>query len=166
MKKEFEIEGIGKVQVTHNWFTGSFSFKINDQKMKKMSRLTYVLGSGDDKITLYRVGNGFKGFGFILNKVYYSLTKPAPKYVYILAAIPLPMTLVLGNIQALVSAGFYYVGGALGGAIAGLFTGLIIYFGIADLKQWIKILICILCIVATFFTCFGIGNLIVYLAAR
>ena len=38
MKKEFEIEGIGKVQVTHNWFTGSFSFKINNQKMKKMSR--------------------------------------------------------------------------------------------------------------------------------
>ena len=161
MKKIFDIEEIGRLEINQNWFTGRFKVKINDKPMVKYSKNLYVLEENDNRVSLYLDGNVFKGFGFTLNHQFYEITKPLPWYIYVLALLPFIFTMVVGNISAVAEAGFYYVGGALGGAISGLFSGLALYFCGYLSKWWVRILVCLGCFIITFVLCFGIGNLIV-----
>ena len=169
MKKTFDIENIGKVEVIHNFFLGTYQIYLGDKEFKRLSKTSYVLETtGDDlfekpkTITAIISGNFVSGSYLLINNKSYELLKKVPWYSFILSAIPLILSVVLGNMRSLAEAGFYYVGGAIGGGISGLFLVLIIYAnGIAQ-KWYYRLLFSLLLILAAFFICLGIGNAIVH----
>ena len=75
--------------------------------------------------------------------------------------LPIILGLTLGNIDALVDHGIYFVGGAIGGAIGGLMTGFAITVSTLELKWYIKLPVLILLSIATFFILLGLGTAIV-----
>ena len=160
MKKIFEIENIGTVEAYQNWLTGRFSFSVNQQALTKTSKNLYEGGEGEKKISITLQGNVFNGYKFSLNEQQYSITEPIQWYLYILACIPFVMTMVLGNSQDLAKSGFYYVGGAVGGGISGLFSGITLLVFSYTPNKWKRILIALVSIALTFAVCFGIGNMI------
>ena len=164
MKKIIDIEELGKVEVNQNWFTGRFSFVVNNKELFKRNKTTYVLKQDDEELLFFLNGNSFKGFYLTYGGKQYKLTEPIEWYFIILTMIPFLMTMTLGSLTPLAEAGFYYVGGAVGGLISGAFTGFALYFCTITQKKWIKLLICLGAIILTFLVCLGVGNLIVHIA--
>ena len=169
MKWTFDIEGLGKVEVINNFFLGTYKIYLDDKEFKKLSKTAYELElTGDDVFTEAKTicaniyGSFLSGSYLRIEGKTYNLLTKVPWYAYILSAIPLILSVVLGNMRSLAEAGFYYVGGAIGGGISGLFLALIIYAnGIAQ-KWYYRLLFSLLLIAAAFFICLGIGNAIVH----
>lgn len=168
MKKLIEIENVGTIEANQSAVTGHFAFTLNGKPMRQLSKKEYEYPSenGKESIRITLNGNVFKGVWFALKDKVYKISEPVPWYIFALALLPFIMTMVLSNIPSLAKDGFYYVGGAIGGALSGLMSGLALYFSSYTSKWWVRILICLGFLVATFGICLAIGNAIVTAATK
>lgn len=157
---------IGKVEVNEGLFTGKFSLTVNNVTAEKTTKRYFKYNDGENDHTLVILGNHFSGLFLSVDKKYYTICEKLPIYIYILGFIPFVMTMVLGTIPTFAQAGFYYVGGAIGGAISGGLSLVGIFLASYVKKWYFRLLIVIVSIIVTFLICFGIGNLIVYLATN
>ena len=161
MKKEFEVQEVGKLVVDFNFFSGGYKVYLNNELLPKVSKSSFSFTYQEKEERVYIGGNPFSGIDVrILNESFMFLEKMV-WYQYILALIPIVMCLIIGNVPALAQNGFYFVGGAIGGAIGGLCTALSLYTNYYSNKWYIRLLLQILFIAAAFLICFGIGNAIV-----
>ena len=161
MKKSIYIEGIGQIDAKGNELLGKYEFICENNKFNKISKTRYSLQNGEEEITLTVCGNIFTGKKIEIRNRYYILTNPIAWYCYIFMFLPIILGLTLGNIDALVDHGIYFVGGAIGGAIGGLMTGFAITVSTLELKWYIKLPVLILLSIATFFILLGLGTAIV-----
>ena len=135
MKKEFEIENLGKLEISED-VLGRFKVFLNDREQTKVSKKSFKLTTANgDNVYLFIAGNDFGGLFFTYNGVKYEITCALPWWVYVLSAIGLLIPFVLGNIPQLAQSGLYIVGGAIGGAIGGAFFGLSLFLS-SWLKKW------------------------------
>ena len=162
MEAEFNMEGTGLVHVKGNKRTGKFSIQVDGKPMNRIGKNVFSLGQGSDKLVLSISGNLLKGYSIPHGKLIYPLSSPVPWYCYIIPSASFAMAMVLGNIPYLAQHGFYFVGGAIGGAIAGLCSMLSLSFAALVSKWWVRLLICLGGLLLTFGLCFAVGNLIVW----
>ena len=166
MKKTYIIEGLGKVEVNHSFWSGRFMVYVDNDATYRLTKRCFTLGEGDNKKKIYIYGNMFSGLtlGYGANR--YVITKPLPWFYYVLCFFPFAMTMVLGSLGVLAEMGFYYVGGAIGGGISGGLSAASL-FTVAYLpKWWMRVLVALAFIAVTFGICLGIGNAIVNAARR
>lgn len=161
MTKDYVIDDNQKLTVSYSPLSGKFTFELNGVKSEKIDKRHYEIKDGENVRQFAITGSNMAGINFNYDGKVYPVTDKSPFYVFLLGAVPLLLTLVLGSIRALAEAGFYFVGGAIGGAIGGLFSALAIMLSLVAPKPWQKILICLGCILVSFAICFGIGNAIV-----
>lgn len=162
MRREYEIENVGKFSIDYNVLLGGYKAYLNGNMLQKVTKNSFRFQNGDnDDERVYISGNIFQGINVRILDQNNLFMEPMVWYSYILAFIPLIMVLVLGNMKVLVDNGFYFVGGVIGGLIGGLCSGISLCVnGFTD-KKWLRVVIQLLCIVAAFLICFGIGNAIV-----
>ena len=168
MKKLIEIENVGTIEANQSILTGHFAFNFNGKPMRQLSKKEYEYPSenGKESVNIVLQGNIFKGMSFLLKDKVYKISEPVQWYIFAFALLPFLISLVLGNMPSLAKEGFYYVGGMIGGAISGLFSGLALFFSTYTSKFWIRVLICLACLIITFGICLGIGNAIVSAATK
>ena len=166
MKKEILLDDGEILSIKQNFWSGTYYFTYKNQTARKISRNTYRISDGEEKLVIFVYGNLFKGISISFRHKSYQIFDPAPWYAYVLGSIPFVMTMLLGNLGFLAESGFYYVGGGIGGGISGLLSALGVLMTAFLPKHWQKILVLLASIVVTFAVCFGLGNLIVFLAIQ
>lgn len=166
MERKFITSENDTIRVNYSAFSGKIEIFFNGKIARKISKRVYKVSVGDDVKNIEVEGNLFSGVYLHYDGRSYQIQGKLPIYVFILGVIPFIMTMVLGNLRALADAGFYYVGGAIGGGLSGLFSALGIALCSLPSKHWLRILILVLSIAITFAACYGIGNFIVFLAKQ
>ena len=161
MKKEFEIENLGKL-VFNEDVVGRFKVFLNDQEQTKISKKSFKLTTNNGNTEyLYISGSDFKGLFFLYNGTKYEITRALEWWVYALSIFTLLIPFVFGNVAVLVPYGIYIVGGFIGGAIGGLFFGLSVFFSSWAKKWYFRLIIIIVCVALTFLICNLVGTAIV-----
>lgn len=164
MKKDYVIEDLGTVTIDYNSWTGKFLAYLNNEELKKTGKKTFIIpaqGEEGKQETLFIDGNMMSGLKFILKGKLYYITPKMPWYAYLFFMIPFMMVMVLGNMSSLADRGFYFVGGAIGGGIGGVFSALTIYSYVLFQKWYFRVLASLVLIALTFLICWGIGTAIV-----
>ena len=147
MTTVFNDPEIGNIEFSYNSFTGRYNACINGVKATRIEKKVLFVSLPQNSYKIYIYGNLFSGIWFSVKEKMFVVTEKCPWYVYVLGVIPFVMTMVLGNLPMLVDAGFYYVGGAIGGGISGLFSALAIVFAAFTRKHIFRLLILLLAIV-------------------
>ena len=174
MKKDVDLGELGWLHINQNIWTGKFSFDLNGTPFKKVSKESYVIDFDDKTIKLYLSGNSFKGRYITIDSKIIEISKPIPWYTYILIAIPIILSIILGSISGLKNNGFYilHIGGnytsvLMAGVIGGISGA--IYFGLGAItayittlpikKLYIKLLLALVVTIITIGVLIGFGYL-------
>lgn len=126
MKSVILTEKYGEIIFDENFWTGSKKVFVNGVQLKKMNKKTFVGEIGGVQTTAVITGGFLSGAIIDINGEKFRLTEPAKWYDYVLAFIWVPVYIVLSNTPAFYMI-FPIVGGALGGAIAGIGAALAMY---------------------------------------
>lgn len=152
---------IGNIEFSYSALTERSKVIINGVQATRINKRTLKVDMPEETYEIHITGNVFSGIKFSCKEKVFVVTEKAPWYVYVLGIIPFVMTLVLGTIPTLPKAGFYYVGGAIGGGISGALSAIGIFLAAFSKKHIYRLLILFGIIVLTFLVCWGIGNAIV-----
>lgn len=157
MKSTIQHEAYGEIVYNESFWLGRRSISINGVKLDKISRTKFKLQDGDLALLS---GNFLTGANLNIKGQIIKLTPTVKWYEILLCILPFLLTLTWGNITALCKI-VPLVGGAIGGAIGGLLSVLGLY-GIRSVKPiWLKIIIALVSLGATFGICAGIGYAII-----
>ena len=162
MEKVFTTPQGETIVVNYHTFSGKIDITYNGAYAEKVYKRCYrALYQGEVR-EFYVTGSYFSGLCVRYGKEPFPILEPLPWYSYILACLPLIMTMFLGNIHELAQRGFYYVGGFIGGGLSGLLGGLVLVLFRSFPKLWQRLLMFFVIMIATFLLCVGIGYLIVF----
>lgn len=127
MKASILTEKYGEIVYEENMWTGKKKITVNGILLTKFNKKTYVGTVGGERLTVDIRGGYLTGVIIEINGgLKYRVTEPAKWYDYVLAFIWVPVYLVLSVTPAFYMV-FPIVGGALGGAIAGIGAALAMY---------------------------------------
>ena len=160
MRKEFVTRRDENIVVDYSTFSGRIVIFYNGIVAEKYARRFYRAFDENGVHTFYVDGGYFSGLRIFYDQTSFPVLERVPWYCYVLASLPLIMTMILGNMGELTKYGFYYVGGFIGGGLSGLLGVLGIAFSRGFPRIWQRILVFFVILVATFLLCLGIGNLI------
>ena len=163
MTKRFLIENLGELKVERKNIFKDFKFYINDIEAYQIDKKTYNVTINGEEVFIYISGGSFKGLFATIKDNKYQILKGIPWYFVILILMSLATPLLFAHISYFAEHGIYVVGGAVGGAIGGAFVFLASALCAAFEKWWIRLLICIGCMILSFAVCLGIGSLLVLL---
>lgn len=161
MKQIVQDETYGEIIYEESFWLGKKSISIGGVSLERISKKEFRLQDGS---TAYLSGGFLHGASLSLNDKTISLTPKVKWYEIALCILPILLTLTWGNIYELCAI-VPVVGGALGGAIGGIFSVLGLYFIRSVKPIWLKIVIAIASLVITFGICSGIGYAILSAAA-
>ncbi len=164
MKVVIDDEKYGQIVYEESAWTGKKSICVNGVPLKKTAKNTYCLSEGDVCINFVVQGNYVKGSRLVVEGREIQVTQPVKWYEVAMSVAIFALVLVWGNMPALVSI-LPVVGGAIGGAISGLFMilNLIVIKQIKNI--WLKAAISLGMCAAAFLICAGVGAAIVGAAA-
>lgn len=159
MKQAIEHATLGKIEYEESFWTGKKKLYINGTPLQKQSKGVYLAPDGG---SVYLEGNYLTGAFVNINSERIRLTAAVKWYEIVLSILPFILIMVWGNSAALCSI-VPVIGGAIGGGISGVMcvTNLFIIKGVKPV--WLKLVISIAMLVATFLLCFLIA--LIYLAA-
>ena len=160
----YNCDELGTLEVKENIWTGSLSFYLNGREFKKINKKSFVIDCDDKEYQLLVFGSFFEGTHFSFNGNRYTFKDAIPWYLVVLASIPFLLSMTIGNIPYFAQIGFYYVGGAIGGALNAVFGCLIVYFSRKVNKAYLRLLISLLIIAIAVLATWGVGNIIVAVA--
>jgi hypothetical protein len=127
MKKAILTEKYGEIVYEENIWTGKKKITVNGILLTKLNKKTYEGIVGGERLTVVINGGYLTGAVIEINGgLKYRVTEPAKWYDYVLAFIWVPIYIVLSAVPAIYTT-FPIVGGALGGAIAGVGAALAMY---------------------------------------
>ncbi len=153
MQQTVMHDSIGKIEYNENFWTGKKTLSINDVPLQKISKKVFALPNGEQ---LSVCGNYLTGSYLQTATEKIRLTPSVTWYEIALSVLPFLLILVWGNVPALCRI-VPVVGGAIGGAISAVFS-FINLFIIKGIKSvWLKILISVCMLGATFLICYLIG---------
>lgn len=160
MKVIISDEKYGQIVYEESAWTGKKSISVNGTALQKVSKnvFTYSDQSGQSTFTIQ--GNYLKGSNLLVDGSTIRLTPPVKWYEIAMSVVIFVLILVWGNSVTLCSI-VPVVGGAIGGAISGVFMVLNLFVIKRVNNIGLKVLISIVICAACFAICAGIGYSIV-----
>lgn len=167
MKKIVNDSLFGEIVYEEGFWTGKKAIAINGKPLTKIDKKTFKINLNDTnekKETFVNVeGNYLMGVSLLIKDKTIEIYPKLKWYEIMLCIIPFILNLIWGNSVALCKI-IPIVGGAIGGAISGIFT----IAGLVFIKKantiFMKLLAFLIVLVASFGVCAGIGYLILNLA--
>lgn len=153
MKQVVDHAVHGKIEYEESFWTGKKKISINGTPLEKQAKGVFVTQSGD---RVYMEGNYLTGSRINIGSERIQLTPPVKWYEIVLSVLPFLLIIIWSNSLPLVRI-VPVIGGALGGAVSAVmsFLNLFIIKGIKPV--WLKILISVCMLAATFCLCFLLG---------
>lgn len=157
MKQVVQHETIGEIVYEESAWTGKKTLTINGEQLQKKDKTTFVTNSGE-QVALN--GNFLKGASITVGGETIQIIPAVKWYEVVLSILPFLLIMIWGNVVELCLI-VPVVGGAIGGLISGVFSvsNLIIIKRVD--KIWLKVLISLGMLAATFGICCGIGYAII-----
>lgn len=157
MKQIIQNDTYGEIVYEENFWTGRKSLAINKEPLQKISKNVFQMKDGK-QVTLS--GTFFVGVKLVIGFDTIQLIPTIKWYEIVMSLLPFILIMVWGNTVTLCRI-VPVVGGAIGGGISGLMSCANCY-AIRNVKKlWLKILISVLMLGATFGICCGIGYALV-----
>ena len=156
------IPELGEVAVSENKYTGKLAIKINNKIAYLVNRKmkTYEVKFDEANKVQFSIKKE-KGNSYIkYNGNRYQFKTTFNLLFYVLCVVPFLATIVIGNLPFLPQLGFYFVGGAIGGLIGALCSGVAYELVSKFEKTVIRLIIVISALIIAFGLCWGIGTLI------
>lgn len=153
MKQVIQHEKLGEIVYQESFWTGKKTITLNGGQLEKVSKNTYKTTDGDS-VTLS--GNFFKGATLDIKGESVRVTPPIKWYEIVLSVLPFILIMVWGNSVALCKI-VPVIGGAIGGAVSALLSAANVVIIKRIDKIWLKIVISIVMLGATFGICCGLG---------
>lgn len=157
MKETIQNETLGEILYEENFWTGKKSVAVNGVPLEKISKKEFRLQDGT---TVTVSGNFLMGACLNAGGETIRLTAKIKWYEIVLCVLPFVFIITWGNVPALCAL-VPVVGGAIGGAIAGLMSVVGLYFMRSVKQIWLKIVIALAVFAVTFGICCGIGYALV-----
>lgn len=153
-------ETYGTIVYNESAWTGRKSFSINGTPLTKTAKNVYSYTDGTEQKSFTLQGNFLRGSKLLAGDKVIQLTPPVKWYEIAMSVVIFVLIIVWGNSVALCSI-VPVVGGAIGGAISGVFM----VFNLLIIKRikniWLKALVSIGMCAACFAVCMLIGFAIV-----
>ena len=153
MKQTINHETLGEIVYEEGFWLGRKMLYINGAELEKLSKNVFRTESGE-QVTLK--GNFATGVSMQIGAETIQLTPKIKWYEITLSVLPLILVLVWGNSATLCKI-VPIVGGAIGGLIGGVFCALNMVLVKKVRPVWLKILISVGMLGATFAVCYGIA---------
>ena len=116
MNNTINVDGIGKIGVTENFWTGKRDLFLINIKLDKVSKKQFFFYIGEERKDIFVEGNFLFGLSCTIDNVKYQLIESTKWYEYVLSVFRIIFIITWGNIPATVKI-FPVVGGAIGGFI-------------------------------------------------
>lgn len=159
MKTVLQHERYGTIAYEESAWTGKRKICINGVELKKTNRRQWSYEVDGEEIAVALKGNTMTGVTLTIGEdVLQIVAKPA-WYVVIFSIFTMTFIIAWGASVSLVKI-FPTVGGAIGGAISGVFAVVNLYFAGKVEKAWQKILIGLLSLFAAVMVCHAIALVI------
>lgn len=153
MKQTIKHETLGEIVYQENFWTGKKDIFINGSQLEKTAKNVYQIADGE---TAELKGNFFKGATLSIGSENIRVAPPIKWYEIVLSILPFILIMIWGNSVALCKL-VPVIGGAIGGAISALLSAANMVIIKRIDKIWLKILISIAMLGATFGICCGLG---------
>lgn len=157
MKQVVQNEKLGEIVYEESFWTGKKTVSVNGSQLEKISKNTFKTPDGE---TVELKGNFFQGATLNVESESVRVTPPIKWYEIVLSVLPFILIMIWGNSVALCKI-IPVVGGAIGGLVSGLMCVLNCFVIKRINKIYLKILISLAVLIATFGICCGIGYAIV-----
>lgn len=160
MNKIIMHETYGKIEYNESFWTGKKELSVNDVPLQKVSKKVFSMSDGTQ---IAIEGNFLGGLTLNIGNERLQLTDKIKWYEIVLSIIPFILIMVWSNVPYLFNI-FPVVGGAIGGAISAVFVvgNLFIIKNVKNI--WLKIVISIAMLAATFLVCWLIALAIISVA--
>ncbi len=126
MKSVILTEKYGEIAYEENFWTGKKTVTVNGTRLNKVNKKTFVGDIGGEQVTVTVKGGFLSGAIIDINGTQFRVTEPAKWYDYLFTFAWVGVYIVLSVTPAFYTV-FPIVGGALGGAIAGIGAALTLY---------------------------------------
>lgn len=153
MNKSIQDEKYGEIVYEESFWTGSKQLTVNGKPLQKIDKKTFLMES---KEVVTVKGNSMIGVTLLVGAYQIKVIPTIKWYEVVLGILPLILVLVWGNTPALCAI-VPVVGGAIGGAIGGALSFISIFTIKCAKPIWLKIIIGVAFLGATFGICCGIG---------
>ena len=149
----------GEILYEESAWSGKRSIFFQGVPLKKCSKTDFELTESGTSVSVRVRGNVFTGISLVIDGDDFPLTPATKWYEMVLSALIFAVPLVWGNNIVLVRI-VPVVGGAIGGAVSGVFAvaNLLMIKGIKPVV--LKVLVSLAMLGAAFAVCFAIGTLI------
>ncbi len=157
MKNVVNNEKIGEIVYEESFWTGSKKLSVNGTPLEKTDKREFKTADG---VSVFVKGNFLTGVKLNFGGEDITVTPTVKWYEIVMAVLPFILIMVWGNTVALCKI-VPVVGGAIGGAVSGVFAVLSLFLMRSVKPVWLKILIGLAVTAATFGVCCGLGYAIV-----
>lgn len=153
MKQVIQHEKHGEIVYEEGFFTGKRSITVGGVALENVSKKQFKWKDGR---TVDVSGNYISGTRMVVDGETIYLTPKLRWYEIVLCILPFLLVLVWGNVPELCWI-VPVVGGAIGGGVSGLFSIISLLVMKSVKPAWLKIIIGLAFLGATFGVCAGIG---------
>ncbi|MDE6850413.1 MAG: hypothetical protein K2J54_03710, partial [Clostridia bacterium] len=157
MKNIVQNEQYGEIVYEESFWTGSKNITVNGEALEKVSRKEFRTASGEQVLVK---GNFLTGVKLAVGSDLITITPNVTWYEILFAVLPFVLIMVWGNTVALCRI-VPVVGGAIGGAISAALGAVSLFLMRSVKPLWLKLIIGVAMLGATFGICCGIGYAIV-----
>ncbi len=156
MKATIQHSIYGEITYDESFWSGKKTLFVNGTPLDKMDKKTFALNREGRKILFSIQGNFLSGTKLLVDGESLQITPPAKWYEIACSVFIFVLILIWGNSVALCSI-LPVVGGAIGGGISGMMAILNLFAMKSTQKLWLKLVIWLVILLATFFICFEIA---------
>lgn len=156
MKYIAEDQTVGKIEYNESFWTGKKSLSINDVPLTKVEKNVFAYESGE-RVTLS--GNSMSGVKLEDKGMTVQIVPSVKWYEIVLSILPFLLIVIWGN-SAYLRQIVPVVGGAIGGGVSAVLSGVNLFVVKNIKKVWLKILVSVGILAATFLVCYLLALLV------
>ena len=157
MRQVIQDDKIGEITYEETFWTGKKTVYINGQPLNKVAKNTFETADGT-KAELK--GNFLTGATLTVGENQVRIVNPVKWYEIVMSVLPFILIMIWGNSTALCKI-VPVIGGAIGGGISALLSATNVVIIKRVDKLWLKIVISVAMLAATFGVCCGLGYALV-----
>ena len=120
MKIVIQHQRFGEIIYSENFWTGKKNISVGGYQLQKVNKTTYAVPGGPAEAVVYVKGNLFTGVSLSVMGEVVPVTPATQWYEYAMCVQMFLLVMIWSNVPALFNI-IPIVGGAVGGAISGLF---------------------------------------------
>ena len=145
---------LGEIIYKENSWTGKKSLSVNGKELNRADKTTFVYEEGDNKTDIKIEGNFLKGAALKYKDESIEISPSVKWYEILLSVLIVAFVCVWSNVVACVQI-LPILGGAIGGAISGIFAIACFITMKVVKKVWLKLIIWVVFFAATILALFA-----------